>query len=254
MIMLRRFALAAALTLGLAACGDGAGDEATPRSEAIAAIPAPEGASWADTATETPEGGYRIGNPDAPIKLVEYASHTCPHCADFAAEAMDEIRDKYVASGVVSFELRNQIHDAIDLTIARLARCGGDPASFQPLADQAWANLPQIIAPAQQNPQALQNAMSLPEEQRFPTLAQNLGLIDFFAARGLPREQQLTCLRDFASVTAIAERSNQQSEELNVTGTPTFFLNGREITLQSGPNAPSPWQQVEAALQNAGAR
>ena len=246
MIMFRRFALAAALALGLTACGGGS-DDGTAVVEAIAPIPAPDGGSWLDVGSVTPEGGHLIGNPDAPIKLMEYASHTCPHCAEFDEEAGETIKSKYVASGVVSYELRNQIHDAIDLTIARLARCGSEPAAFIPLSEQVWQNLPQIVAPVQQNPQLMQSAMSLPEAQRFPALAQNLGLIDFFAARGVARDQQLQCLSDFKSLTEIAERSEKQSSELNVTGTPTFFINGRNLgTLR--------WSELEANLQNAGAR
>ncbi|WP_305095544.1 thioredoxin domain-containing protein [Croceibacterium aestuarii] len=247
MTMFRRFALAALLAAGLTACGGDKTDDATAVSEAIAPIPAPNGGSWLDVATVTPEGGHQIGNPDAPVKLVEYASHTCPHCAEFDAEAGEPIKNKYVASGVVSYELRNQIHDAIDLTIARLARCGNDPSAYIPLSEQVWQNLPQIVAPVQQNPELMQSAMTLPEKQRFPKLAQDLGLIDFFAARGIPRDQQLECLSDFKSLTEIADRSEKQSEELNVTGTPTFFINGRNLgTLR--------WSELEANLQNAGAR
>lgn len=247
MTTLHKIALTTLLALALGACGDDADDTSALKADAIAPIAAPAGQSWADVAVETPEGGFRIGNPEAPVKLVEYASHTCPHCADFAAEAGDPIRDKYVASGVVSFELRNQIHDGIDLTIARLVRCSGDPAGAIALAEQAWANLPQIIAPAQANPQVIEQSMRLPEGQRFQALAESMGLVEFFGARGLARDQQMQCLSDFASIKAISDRSAQQSEDLDVTGTPTFFINGRNLgTLD--------WPELEANLQNAGAR
>ncbi|MXO58366.1 thioredoxin domain-containing protein [Altererythrobacter salegens] len=247
MTMFRRIVLTALLAAGLAACSGDKTDDAVAVSEAIAAIPAPNGGNWLDVAAVTPEGGHQIGNPDAPVKLVEYASHTCPHCAEFDAEAGETIKNKYVASGVVSYELRNQIHDAIDLTIARLARCGNDPSAYIPLSEQVWQNLAQIVAPVQQNPALMENAMKLPENQRFPALAQQLGLVDFFAARGIAANQQLQCLSDFASLTEIADRSEKQSDELNVTGTPTFFINGRNLgTLR--------WAELEANLQNAGAR
>lgn len=246
MTSLRRIALATVLAIGLAACGDNAGD-ATMSSEPIAPIAAPAGQSWVETAVETPEGGIRLGNPDAPIKLVEYVSHTCPACAAFAAEASEELKQKYVSTGVVSYEMRNQVHNALDLALVRLTRCGGDPAAVIPLAEQVWANLQQVLTPVQQNPEMMQNAMSLPDEQRFPTLAQNAGLLDFFAARGLARDQQIQCLSDFSAMQAIAERSDRQSEELDVTGTPTFILNGRNLGSLG-------WAEVEANLQNAGAR
>ncbi len=247
MTMLRRLALSALLAAGLAACGDKA-DDGTAQQAAIAPVAAPAGQSWTDVATETPEGGFLVGNPDAPVKLMEYASLTCPHCADFSAEAGDEIRDKYVASGVVSYELRNQIHDGIDLTMARLVRCGTEPSAVVPLSEQVWQNLAEIVGPVQQNPDLMQKAMSNPDEnERFQDLAQALGLVDFFAARGIPRDQQMQCLGDFSSMQAIADASEKQSKELDVTGTPTFFINGRNLGTLS-------WAELEANLQNAGAR
>lgn len=250
MTTLRRIALmtfAAPLALGLAACGDSAtADGEVAEGEQVAAIAAPAGQSWADTATVSEYDGYIMGNPNAPIKLVEYASLTCGACAAFSTDASEPLRDKYVSSGVVSYEIRNQVHNGIDLVLARLVRCG-QPESFHPLAEQVWANLGQLMEGAQSNPQALEAAMSLPENQRFPAIGQASGLYDFFAARGLSRDQATSCLADNASVTAIADRSEKQSTEFNVTGTPTFFINGARVDGTS-------WTVVEPLLQRAGAR
>jgi protein-disulfide isomerase len=246
MSMIRRIALAALaapLALALAACGSD--DEAPVKGEPIAAIAAPAGQSWVDTAAVTPEGGYVIGNPEAPLKLVEYASHTCPHCAAFSQEAAAKL-DEYVAKGTVSYELRNQVHDPIDLTIALLVRCG-TPQSFHPLANQAWQNFESLMTTVQSNGAALQQAQQAPQAQRFQAIAQAGGLLDFFAARGISRDQAMQCLADTAKAQQIADASDKQSEELNVTGTPSFFLNGR---LVPGTR----WIDIEPALQNAGAR
>ena len=233
--------LAAPLALTLAACGDDA-DEGAPTGEPIAHIAPPTGQSWVETAAVTPEGGYVIGNPDAPLKLVEYASHTCSHCAAFSQEGAAEL-DEYVAKGIVSYEIRNQIHDALDMTIALLARCGS-PQAFHPLANQAWGGFNQVMENAQP---ALQAAAQAPDAQRFQTIAEVTGLLDFFAARGISRDQALICLADTAKVEQIYEASQTQSDELGITGTPTFILNGRKI---EGTD----WASVETALQNAGAR
>ena len=246
------FALCAApLALGLAACnGDADPDAELPQSEAVADVPAPDGQQWVDTAATTPEGGVVIGNPDAPIKLVEYASHTCGHCAEFAEAAEEPLRENYVNSGRVSFEIRNQIHDPIDLTFAMLARCNG-PQAFHALSTQGWSNLNSFFENAQANSSQYEAAMQQDGAQRFQTLAQATGMFDFFAARGVSRDQAMQCLSDPNLPTQIAERSDKQSEELNVTGTPTFFINGRLVPLDSQS---STWSQVEAALQRAGAR
>lgn len=248
--LLRRAALAALIvpmTLGLAACGskDAAGSGAE-KGEKIASIAPPAGKTWADTVTVTPEDGYRLGNPDAPIKLIEYASLTCPHCADFSQKAAASLRDKYVASGVVSYELRNQVHDGLDLTMAMLVRCG-TPESMIPLSEQVWGNLTTIVQGVQANGPKLEAAMKTTESGRYKAIADAAGLTDFFAARGISHDQAATCLAKPGFAEGIAERSSKQSEELGVDGTPTFFLNGRKLTEQT-------WEALEPVLQNAGAR
>jgi protein-disulfide isomerase len=241
-------ALAAPLALALAACGDTDRGDSLPTGEPIAEIAAPAGTSWVETAAVTPEGGHVIGNPGAPLKLVEYASHTCGGCANFAQEAVPAL-EQYVEKGIVSYEIRNLVRDPIDLTIAMLARCG-DPAAFHPLANQAWNEFDTVMGTVQANSAAVQQASLAPEPQRLQAIGQASGLLDFFAARGISRDQAMQCFGDTAQARQIAENSNSQSEELGVNSTPTFFLNGRLVELSGG----AVWPQVEAALQAAGAR
>ena len=83
-------ALALAPLAALAACNSA--DEAATgsvESEPVEAVAAPEGQSWSQIVTQTEQGGYLMGNPDAPIKLVEYGALSCSHCADFAENAGD---------------------------------------------------------------------------------------------------------------------------------------------------------------------
>ncbi len=238
-------ALSAPLVLTLAACGSGDSTSGGPVGEAIDPITAPEGQSWGQMAVFTDMGGILEGNPDAPLKLVEYASHTCSHCATFSKESSGNL-ERYIESGVVSLELRNQVHDPLDLTIAMLVRCG-DPATSIPLAKQAWNDLEGIITTAQQSGEALNAAMANQGDDRMQQIAAVSGLLDFFAARGLSTDQSLQCLADADAARTIMENSATQSDELDVTGTPTFFLNGQRLDGTS-------WAIVEAALQNAGAR
>jgi len=236
--------LAAPLALGLAACSSGEGETGLT-GEPIDPIAAPEGTSWTQTAAYTDMGGIRMGNPDAPIKLVEYASHTCPACANFANQAGSRL-DEYVATGVVSFELRNQVHDPLDLTIATLVRCG-DPATGIPLAKQGWADLAAIRDRALADQEAWQAAASQSPDTRMQAIGEVTGLLDWFSARGISRDQGLSCLADSDAVDTIIENSNTQSDEFGVTGTPTFFINDVRLDGTS-------WSVVEAALQEAGAR
>jgi protein-disulfide isomerase len=238
--------LIALAPLMLAACGDAASDGAGPTGEALPAIAAPAGTKWAETVTVTPEGGYMIGNPDAPLKLVEYASHTCGACANFAKTGKQPLKDKYVASGVVSFEQRETFLNSFDVVIAGLTQCG-TKEQMQPLSDQVWQNLPDVFQGLQSNPQAIEAANALPLNQRFVATAQATGLIEFFAARGLSADQARTCLADAAKIEGLVKQVEANNAKDKVSGTPTFFLNGRKIEGTT-------WDVLEPALQRAGAR
>lgn len=241
-------ALALAAPLALGACGDTAGTAEAPRAEAVAAVSAPEGTSWRDVATTTPENGTLVGNPDAPIKLVEYGSLTCPTCARFAEEGIDPLLAKYVDSGRVSFELRNfAVHGPVDLVLARMARCSATEA-VMPLSDQVWQNLATLMAPIYDNPSSLDPAMNQPMDQRFAAIAQAGGFYDFFAQRGISEDQARACLSDVPAMEKLANDTQRYASEDGVNGTPTFMLNGRVL---EGVNS---WATLEPELQRAGAR
>jgi protein-disulfide isomerase len=248
---IRRSLIAAAalpLALGLAACGSEKKDEAAGLSGTpIAKIAPPAGKSWADMVVKTPEGGYRMGNPAAPIKLVEYGSLTCPHCAEVAEKGSAELRDQFVASGRVSFEFRNFVRDPIDLTAAMLTRCGS-PESYFALTDQAFANQPAMMENIQKAGEpAYQAAMQRPDNQRALAMAQLTGLTDFFAARGISKDQAAACLGNTAEAQALAKRTQEQTEQYKLEGTPTFLVNGDVIGSMG-------WEELRAKLQSLGAR
>lgn len=240
-------AIALPLALGLAACGsNGEGEEGALAGEPVAEVPAPQGQEWSEVTERTDFGGYRIGNPDAPIQFVEYASYTCGGCAQFSQTAFEPLREDYIDTGKVSFELRNLVRDPVDLTVAQLVRCSA-PEAVIPLSEQWFANFEEVMTRVQQNGQAIEAAATGAEDQRFVAVAETAGLLDFFAARGLSRDQARACLADNEAVTEIADRSQAQAEEFELTGTPSFFLNGQKLDAAG-------WPQVEAALQRAGAR
>ena len=241
-----KIVLTAPLALALAACG-AEDDAATVSNEPIAAIPAPDGSDWNQQVVRTEAGGWLVGNPDAPVKLLEYGSLTCPACAAFSMDAKGPLHEKYIASGVVNFELRSvPLHGVVDLLLTRILDCAPKEVAV-PLADQVWANLNAVIDPVQANEAGLQAAFNLPEDQRFAAMAQAGQLDQFFAARGLSTDMTQQCLSDFEAVQSLAETISGAAEGDNVSGTPTFFLNGQPLSGTS-------WSIVESALQQAGAR
>lgn len=248
MKLTRLFALGllAAAPLALAACGDDAAPGEVAEGEALPAVTAPPGTSWTETVTVTPEGGFLLGNPDAPLKLIEFASHTCGHCATFSVTGKQPLKSKYVASGVVSFEQREIFLNPFDIVIATMAQCGAKE-QMQPLSDEVWQNLEAVFTGLQGNPAAVQAAGALPPEQRFAKVAEVTGLLDFFAARGLSADQARTCLTDTAKIDAMVKASEAQAQEVGVTGTPTFVLNGKKLDVNT-------WETLEPILQRAGAR
>lgn len=243
-----RFALAAPLALALAACGSGADETTAPlEGEPIAAVPAPAGTQWMDKAVRTADGGVLVGNPDAPLKLIEYGSLTCPTCARFGQEGSDALLNDYVNTGRVSFELRQfAIHGPIDLMLGRLTNCGPVEAVV-PLSDQVWKGFETIMAPVQANQAAFEQAMSLPMEQRFVAAAQQMGYLDFFAQRGIAEDQARQCLADVPAIEKAAADTQKYANEFKIQGTPTFVLNGQTVDANT-------WAALEPILQRAGAR
>ncbi|MEO0463761.1 MAG: thioredoxin domain-containing protein [Pseudomonadota bacterium] len=237
----------APLALALAACSGSEDAEGGLDGDAIAAIEAPEGTSWTETVTVSEDGeGYILGNPDAPLKLVEYASHTCGACANFSVTGKPSLKDDYVSTGVVSFEQREVFLQPTDVAIATLARCGAKE-QYQTLSDEVWRNLNQVFQALQANQAALQAVDQLPKEERMERIADVGGLIDFFAARGLSADLARTCLRDADKMEAMIEAVEAKNKEIGITGTPTFTLNGRKVDALQ-------WPDLEPILQRAGAR
>ena len=240
--------IAAPLALGLAACGDKQ-DEGAPTTsgEPIAPIAAPAGKSWNEMVARTEEGGYRLGNPEAPIKLVEYGALSCSHCAEFAKQSFTELQNDYVSSGRVSYELRFFMLNPYDLAASLLATCGSTEAVI-PLAEQFWAWQPTMFENAQAlGEERLQQISDLPPQQQIPAIAEATGMIDFFASRGISRDQANACLSDTAKAKAFAEQTEKAGREFNITGTPAFILNGSSIGSMG-------WNDMKTKLQQAGAR
>jgi protein-disulfide isomerase len=203
---------------------------------------------WSDMVSATPDGGMLMGNPNAPIKLVEYGSLSCPHCAKLANDGMKTLVDKYVNTGRVSYEFRSFIiHGAIDVMLTEMAQCG-DKATFFPLVEQLYATQDQWIALVEKNANQAQAAQNLPPQQRFGATADIYGLTDWFAARGVSKDQSHACLADTDTAQKIAARTQSWSTEQEIDSTPTLYLNGNKLT------DVHEWDQLEPALQNAGAR
>jgi protein-disulfide isomerase len=237
----------APLALALAACGGGESESGIPKGEAIAKIAPPAGKAWADVIEETADGGMRMGNPEAPIKLVEYGSLSCPGCAKLAQDGFAPLATNYVASGRVSFEFRSFAIHPQDVPLTVLVRCSSKEAFF-PLVEQIYANFDAMNAPYndQATMERAQATMQLAPEQRWSAFAETVGYTQFFAQRGVAVDQAKACLADLPKAKQVADFAQKYSAE-GVNGTPTLMINGTKLEDTS-------WKGLEIALQNSGAR
>ena len=239
---------AVALTLFLSGCGgeEGGNLNAAAANDAapLTQIAAPNNGDWTQIVAETPEGGYRMGNPDAPVKLIEYASITCPHCAEFAEAATGPLENRYVRSGQVSWEYRPFMLFPSDPAVFALLRCQGATPFFrlteQLYATQAeWSGRLQTLSPEQA--QQLQNMAPSAQAAGIIEVTQ---LAPFFRQRGMPEARVNSCLADESVYERLADATRRGSQEDNVTGTPTFIINGDKADV-------SDWAGLEQRLRAA---
>jgi protein-disulfide isomerase len=202
-----------------------------PAIVAPAAAPAQAARDWSRTVVATPEGGFRMGNPAAKVKLVEYGSLTCPHCAAFSGAAKVPLA-AYVRSGKVSYEFRNYVLNGIDVAATLVARCGG-PATFFRLTESLYATQPQWVGKISGLSQAEKDRLkALPEGERLGRLADIGGITQLAAQAGVTPARAKQCLADPAGLNTL-DRLVTAAQEKGVSGTPTFFFNGANIGTHS---------------------
>lgn len=218
----------------------------------LVALPAADGAAqrtkagaqrdWTQTVARTPEGGFRMGNPNAPVKVIEFLSFACPHCAEFHHQGGAALLQNYVRPGRVSIEYRNILINAADIPATVLARCAGGRAYFnmghELLGSQAqWVGAMRGLTEAQRA--QLRDQPPTTMSQR---LAPMLGLDRIAARFGLTPAAQRACLSNMANFNQLETISSQANSQYGVTGTPTFVINGRVI------NDTNVWSGIEPLL------
>lgn len=235
--------------IALAACNQGASN--TTVAAPVAGATPPAGKAWVDVVTVTPDGGVMQGNPNAPVKLVEYGSRTCGVCARFSAEGMPALRAGPIAQGKLSVEFRDYpVAGALDLAPIVLGQCVAPEAQFA-MIDQMMENQRELLANAQSlggEFQRLQaSTPNLTPAATAAFFAEKLGYLDFVKARGLPEARARQCLADPKAYQAIERRFQAANTQYSIRGTPTFLINGSVV-----PDASS-WDALQPALRAAGA-
>ena len=245
MIKTSHLLLAAAAIGASAGCNAEKGSNSTGGAPAnVEAVAPPEGGDWTQMVTQTPEGGFLMGNPNAAVKLVEFGSMTCPHCAEFDEKATAPLQE-YVKSGRVSYEFRNFVRDPFDLTASLIARCGG-AQTFFPLTHALYESQKQWVQDIQNaSEQQMQQLTSLPPQQQFVEIAKLANLQQWAAQRGLPSSKSAACLTNQAEVDRLVQMTSDAVSTYNVPGTPAFLING-ELVGQAAT-----WEALEPKIKEA---
>lgn len=148
-----------------------------------------------------------IGDADAPITIIEYASLTCPHCASFHTETLPQLKSEWLDEGKARLVYRHYPLDRLALRAAMVTDCLEKDRAFFGLlgtlfkSQQDWARADDPIA-------ALQKHARL---------------------AGLSEERFNSCIEDEEIMDAILVKLEQARETYEVQSTPTFFINGRKV-------------------------
>jgi protein-disulfide isomerase len=147
-----------------------------------------------------------LGDVNAPVTIVEYASFTCPHCKDFHLENFLKLKKQYINTGKVKFIFREVYFDKYGLWAGMVARCGGSESYFG-LVDMIFEK---------------QSEWVTGEVAEVVDKLKRIGKIS-----GLTNEDLEVCLQDTATARALVEAYRLNSGEDNIQSTPSFVINGK---------------------------
>ena len=145
-----------------------------------------------------------LGDPDAPVTIIEYASLTCPHCAQFHNEVLPELKERYIAPGKVRLIYRDFPLDQVALAAAAPEHCAGPNRYFSTL---------EVMFEKQSN-RAREND---------PIAAlKRLGKLG-----GLTEEGMQACLDDEQLTDGILQTRLEGQNQYEIGSTPTFVIDGK---------------------------
>lgn len=149
-----------------------------------------------------------MGQVEAPVEIIEYASYTCPHCADFHDRVWEKLKADYIETGKVKFVHREVFFDKYGLWAALIARTGGDMRYFG-ITDMIYETQRDWIGDGQD-----------------ATILENLKTIGRKA--GLTDEEMETALNNQELAQRLVATYQTKAGADEVTGTPTLVINGEK--------------------------
>ena len=144
-----------------------------------------------------------LGDPKAPVTVIEYASTTCSHCANFHATTFKELKTKYIETGKVRFVLREFPLNNVDLGAYMIARCAGD--------DKRYAIVDLLFA----------------QQKSWMNDKPLASLVSLMRQAGVSEQQVEACLKDKVLYDNMVKARDLATSKFGVNSTPTFFINGQ---------------------------
>ncbi len=157
-----------------------------------------------------------MGNPNAKVTLIEYASVSCAHCAAFNRDLMPAIKAKYIDTGKVHYVYREFLTPPQNVSAAGilLARCAGKDNYFK-VVDAVMRSQEEMFGSGN-------TANAIPV------------LLRIAKSAGMSENDFNHCVTNPAALQALQAKVNRFTKEDGITGTPTFFINGRRLDRHTG--------------------
>jgi len=154
-----------------------------------------------------------LGEENAPVTLIEYASVTCPHCATFHEEVFEQLKTNYIDTGKVRYVFREYPTAPAPVAVAgfQLARCGGASS------EQYFTRLGELF---RQQRAIFATGTMEGVRQKY---------LEIGGAAGLSEEQVMQCITDEAGAERIRRLVESGNRDFSITGTPTFVINGQKV-------------------------
>jgi protein-disulfide isomerase len=154
-----------------------------------------------------------IGNQDAKVTVIEYASYTCPHCASFHAGTYKVLKRDYIDTGKINFVFREVYFDRYGLWASMIARCAG-PDKFFGMTDLMFKN--QSLWTRAGEPAAI-----IDELRKIGRLA------------GMDGDTLEACLNDDEKAKTLVAWYQEKAGADNIDSTPSFVINGKKYSNMS---------------------
>lgn len=216
---------------------------ALPAAKPAKPAPAVVKHDWLATTSRTVEGAIVVGNPAAKVKVVEYLSLTCPHCADLSTQSMPSLQRDYIAKGLVSFEVRHAVRDGYDFVASLLLRCE-PPARY-------LESLEALFATQSDWMQKGLTAKDTPDfdkktgDEKMAAVSKAAGFDNFFAKRGVTPKAYAACMADTKAKEQLGQMAGYAWQRDQIPGTPLVLINGKR---QDGVHG---WSDLEPLIKTA---